>query len=86
MIEEMSCICRRCDQTTDCLLVTFVVQHGFDDETTMPLCETCYDMYSSLYTTHLEDDDERDETLMEHDEDPAPPDTNTTEADIDDPL
>lgn len=85
-----SCTCRRCDMRTDCLIVTFIVQHGFDDETTMPLCETCYDMYRRLYSTCLEYDDEAyaetEEADVEHDEDPTPPDAFMTQTDIDDPL
>ena len=61
----MPCICRRCETLNECLSVVFVVQHGFDDETTLDLCEACYDMYRQLYRTRVEDDDEPDEDLEE---------------------
>ena len=78
----MPCRCRRCEILADCLSVVFVVQHGFDDETTYELCEDCYTLYSSLYRTRVEDE-EYDE---EYDEDPSPPDTTTIETDTDNPL
>lgn len=82
----MPCNCRRCETLTECLSVVFVVQHGFDDETTYDLCASCYEMYSGLYTTRLEDYYEAYEADDDPEEDPAPPDTNTTGAEIDDPL
>jgi len=80
-----TCTCFRCEEITECLVVTFIEQHGFDDETTYELCEDCYTLYSSLYRTRLEDE-EYDETPIETDEDPSPPDTTTIETDIDNPL
>ena len=52
-----TCTCRRCEELTECLLVTFIEQHGFDYETTLPLCEDCYDMYRQLYITDIIYDD-----------------------------
>ena len=63
IIEEMSCPCSRCECVEDCFRVVFVVQHGFDYETILNMCEGCYGMYRELYITHIEGD-----------EDPTPPD------------
>ena len=81
----MPCRCRRCECLADCLSVVFVEQHGFDEDTTMDLCTTCYDLYSRLYITHLEGDEEFDETPMEHDEDPCDPVISMTQIEADDP-
>ena len=78
-----TCNCRRCEELTDCLSVVFVMQHGFDEDTTMNLCGGCYDMYRQLYVTHIDDDDEADTDL---DEDPCNPVDHTAETDIDNPL
>ena len=61
------------------------MQHGFDEDTTMDLCGSCYDMYRQLYITHIEGDDD-DEAVMELDEDPCNPDDAMIETEIDNPL
>lgn len=38
------------------------MQHGFDEDTTMDLCGSCYDMYRQLYITHIEGDDDEEES------------------------
>ena len=81
MIERMpTCTCRRCEEYTECYAVIFVEQVGFDVETTMPLCDDCYDMYNQLYITALDhtggdigDDVSDDGIECVDDEDPIAP-------------
>jgi hypothetical protein len=91
-----TCICRRCEEITECITIAFVVQHGFDEETTCDLCEDCYNLYRQLYTTRvIEEGDfdfvEEDDAGYENgviayndaeDENPAPP-ISYADADID---
>lgn len=58
-----TCPCRRCEQTLECLTITFLKDYNaWDADTTMSLCEACYEMYSELYETRVEDDEEYDGT------------------------
>jgi hypothetical protein len=62
------CPCRRCEQTLECLTITFLKDYNaWDADTTMSLCQACYEMYNELYEIRVEDDED-DEAAPSDDE------------------
>ena len=64
------CTCSRCNAFAQCLHVVFVVQWGWDEDTMMPMCAECYELYRRLYVTRLETSEDPEEPS----EDPEDPD------------